>query len=57
MFTFKEFFKKNKPAGIEKLSKTRRSNIKSAVFERIGETENAAPKRSFRLNPPLLRRR
>ena len=54
MFTYKEFFKKHEPTGIEKISRVRRSNIKSSVFERISDTESAAPRKSFRFKPALI---
>lgn len=54
---FKEFFKKYKPYGIEKLSKARRNNIRTAVFSRINETEDnnvLISARRFKLKPAFI---
>ena len=54
---FKEFFKKYEPDGIEKLSRARRNNIRSAVFSRINETEDnneLVYARRFKLKPAFI---
>lgn len=54
---FKEFFVKYEPDGIERLSKTRRNNIKTAVFRRINENENNGEPVSagrFKLKPAFI---